>query len=228
MSTSYFTPALFKFLNDLAANNDRKWFNANKDRYIETVQEPALDFITDFGPRLKAISPHFTADARVQGGSLFRIYRDTRFAADKTPYKTNTGVQFRHERAKDAHAPGFYLHLQPRESFMGVGLWRPETKVAYQIREAIAENSDAWNKATRGKVFTATYHLGGDSLIRPPKGYDAEHPLIEDLKRKDFIATSQLTQKTITSPDFIDDFDKLCRDASGFMAFLCDAVGVSF
>jgi uncharacterized protein (TIGR02453 family) len=228
MSTTYFTPALFKFLNDLAANNDRKWFNANKDRYIETVQEPALDFITDFGPRLKAISPHFVADSRVQGGSLFRIYRDTRFAADKTPYKTNTGMQFRHERAKDAHAPGFYLHLQPRECFMGVGLWRPETAVAYQIREAIAENTDAWVAASRRKQFTETYELGGESLVRPPKGFDPEHPLIEDLKRKDFIASSRLTQKTVTSPDFIDDFDRLCRDASGFMAFLCDAVGVSF
>jgi uncharacterized protein (TIGR02453 family) len=228
MSTSYFTPALFNFLNDLAANNDRKWFNANKDHYIETVQEPALDFITDCGPRLKAISPHFVADSRVQGGSLFRIYRDTRFAADKTLYKTNTGMQFRHERAKDAHAPGFYLHLQPRECFMGVGLWRPETKVAYEIRDAIADDSDAWIKVTRGKQFTATYHLGGDSLIRPPRGYDAEHPLIDDLKRKDFIASARLTQKTITSPDFIDTFDKLCRDASSFMAFLCHAVGVSY
>ncbi|MGA7097163.1 MAG: TIGR02453 family protein, partial [Acidimicrobiia bacterium] len=113
----YFQPALFRFLRDLAANNNREWFEANRERYAETVQEPALAFIADFAPRLEKISPCFRADAKVQGGSLFRIYRDTRFSADKTPYKTNTGVHFRHDRFKDAHAPGYYLHLQPRECF---------------------------------------------------------------------------------------------------------------
>ena len=225
---SYFTPALFKFLRDLAANNEREWFNDNKDRYVESVQEPALEFISDFGPRLAKISPHFRADAKVQGGSLFRIYRDTRFSNDKTPYKTNTGMHFRHERSKDAHAPGYYLHIQPGECFMGVGLWRPETKIAYQIRESIADDPAGWKKAAYGKRFTDVYSLAGDSLQRPPKGFDPEHPYIDDLKRKDFIASMRLTQKQLTAPDFLDYFEANCKRATPLMAFLCDAVGVEF
>jgi uncharacterized protein (TIGR02453 family) len=224
----YFEPALFKFLNDLAANNDRDWFNANKDRYIDSVQEPALTFIADFAPRLEKISPHFLADAKVQGGSLFRIYRDTRFGTDKTPYKSNTGVHFRHERSKDAHAPGYYLHLQPGECFMGVGLWRPEAKVASRIRENIAENPVNWKKAAHDRRFTDVYRLEGDSLKRPPKGFDPDHPLIEDLKRKDFIASTRLTQKQVTGSGFMDLFEDHCKRATPFMAFLCDALRVEF
>lgn len=226
--TRHFTPATFAFLRELAANNDREWFAQNKDRYIDKVQEPALEFITDFGPRLAKISPHFTADARVVGGSLFRIQRDTRFSKDKTPYKQNTGVHFRHEAAKNVHAPGYYLHIEPGASFMGIGLWRPETAVAYRIRSHIADNPAAWKRATRGKGFRETFALDGDSLVNPPKGYDASHPLISDLKRKDFIATASLTQKAITSEGFIDDFARMSRAATPFMRFLCEAVGVPF
>lgn len=226
--TTYFTPALFKFLKDLEANNEREWFNANKARYINSVQEPALSFIADFGSRLATISPHFRADAKVQGGSLFRIYRDTRFGKDKTPYKTNTGVHFRHERSKDAHAPGYYLHLQPGECFMGVGLWRPETKVAYAIREMIADNTAGWKKAAHGKRFTDVYSLDGESLQRPPKGFDPDHRYIADLKRKDFIASMRLTQKAVMGPDFLKEFESYCKRATPFMAFLCEAVGVEF
>ncbi|MFP5332872.1 MAG: DUF2461 domain-containing protein, partial [Acidimicrobiia bacterium] len=214
--TRHFTPATFSFLRDLAANNDREWFAANKDRYVEKVQEPALEFITDFGPRLAKISPHFTADARTVGGSLFRIQRDTRFSKDKTPYKQNTGVHFRHERARDAHAPGYYLHIEPSGSFMGVGLWRPEAAVAYRIRQHIADHPAAWKKATQGKAFAETFTLEGESLVNPPKGFEPNHPLIDDLKRKDFIASVPLTQKAIVAPDFIDEFTRLARRATPF------------
>jgi len=226
--TRHFTSATYAFLNELAANNEREWFHANKDRYVETVQEPALDFVADFAPRLRSISPHFTADARVVGGSLFRIQRDTRFAKDKTPYKTNTGVQFRHEAGKDAHAPGYYMHVEPSGTFAGVGMWRPETKVAYAIREHIDANQATWKRATRGKGFGDTFTLQGESLIRPPKGYDGDHPLVDDLKRKDFIATSRLSQAAVTSDGFIDEFERICRVATPYMRFLCEAVDVPF
>lgn len=226
--TTKFSPQLYAFLNDLEANNDRTWFKANQDRYDKYVKEPALDFIEAFGPHLAKISPHFVADTRGVGGSLFRIQRDTRFAKDKTPYKTNTGMQFRHVMGKDVHAPGFYINLEPGSNYMGVGLWRPETKVAYQIREAIADDPAGWKKATGNKRFTDFYELGGDSLTRPPKGYDADHPLIDDLKRKDFIASTRLTQKQVTSPDFLKEFAGMCKRATPFMKFICDAVKVPF
>lgn len=225
---AHFTDELFDFLADLEENNTREWFIENRDRYLSTVQEPALAFITDFGPRLVRISPHFRADARVQGGSLFRIYRDTRFSPDKTPYKTNTGVHFRHERAKDAHAPGYYLHLEPGECFIGVGLWRPETKVAYRIREEIASDPDGWAEAAHGESFSESFLLSGDSLQRAPRGFQPDHPLIDDLRRKDFIAIARLDDAVVTSEGFIDRFEGLCQRASGLMAFLCRAVGVAF
>ena len=228
MATKYFTKGTFDFLNDLATNNNRTWFNDNKARYEAAIKEPALDFIEDFAKPLEKISKHFVADPSLQGGSLFRIYRDTRFGKDKTPYKTNSGLHFRHFMAKDAHAPGFYLHIEPGECFMGVGLWRPETKVAYAIREYIDEHQADWKKATRSKRFTDVYSLQGDSLIRPPKGFDEDHPFIEDLKRKDFIASKRLTQRTVTSGDFAKVFEENCKRGAPFMKFLCDAVGVPF
>ena len=225
---SHFTPATYTFLRDLAANNDRDWFNANRDRYITKVQEPAMEFITQFAPILKTISPHFTADARVVGGSLFRIHRDARFAKGQAPFKTNTGVHFRHTMAKDAHAPGYYLHIEPGSTFVGVGLWRPETKVAYRIREAISEDPAAWRRAAHIPAFTAAFSLDGDSLANPPKGFDPSHPFVEDLKRKDFVASARLTQKAVTADGFIDQFAGMCRRATPFMRFLCEAVGVPF
>ena len=228
MTTRYFSPALFKFLRDLEANNERDWFNANKDRFEEHIKDPALEFINGFAPRLYKISPYFSADSRPVGGSLFRIYRDTRFSKDKTPYKTNTGMHFRHQSAKDVHSPGYYLHFQPGENFAGLGIWRPDTATAGKIRTYIAEEPTKWKRATQGKRVTDALTLEGDSLKRPPKGFDPDHPLIEDLKRKDFIASTRISQKVVTSADFMDEWEKICKAGSPFMRFLCEAVGVPF
>ena len=228
MPTRYFTPKLFGFLRDLEENNDRTWFKANQDLFEENIREPALEFINDFAGPLQNISPHFSADSRKSGGSLFRIQRDTRFSKDKTPYKTNTGMHFRHASAKDSHAPGFYLHLEPSGCFMGVGLWRPESKVAYAIRQRIDDDPAAWKKATRSKRFTDVYTLEGDSLIRPPKGYGDDHPLIEDLKRKDFIASCPINDKQVLAKDFSVLVAQRFRAAKPLMAFLCAALNLQF
>ena len=228
MSSHYFTDATFAFLLELAANNDRTWFKANKPRYEEHVKEPALRFITDFGPVLKEISPHFRADPRANGGSLFRIYRDTRFSKDKSPYKTHTGIHFRHDAARDAHAPGFYLHIQPGNCFAGCGVWRPSGPVLRKIRESIDEDPAAWRQASGDPRFRGTFELEGDSLIRAPKGYSPDHPLIEDLRRKDFIGVAQLNAQALTKGDSLDTFASLCRGGAGFQSWLCRAVGVAF
>ena len=128
MASSHITPRLYAFLNSLAKNNDRTWFEANREQFECDVRTPLLSFISDFDVYLQRLSPHFVADARKVGGSLFRIHRDVRFSKDKSPYKTNVGVHFRHEQAQDAHAPGYYLHLQPRNSFVGGGIWHPDTR----------------------------------------------------------------------------------------------------
>ena len=224
----HFTPATFTFLTELAANNNREWFRANKSRYDGGIKEPALKFISDFAPHLAQLSPHFRADPRANGGSLFRIYRDTRFSKDKRPYKTHTGIHFRHEATKDAHAPGFYLHLQPGSVFAGVGIWRPGGPTLRSIREAIDEDPDAWLRVSRDEQFRASFELSGDSLIRAPRGFKIDHPLIEDLRRKDFIGVAHLSESSVLSPDFLARFAGLCGDATPFQRWLCGAIGVPF
>src|ERR671930_2245600 len=198
-----FGPELFSFLADLRANNNREWFAANKQRYEEHVLEPALAFIEAFAPRLAEISPHFRADPRPIGGSLFRIYRDTRFSKDKTPYKTNVGIHFRHERAKDANAPGYYLHIGPGEVFAGGGIWHPDTEAATRIREAIAADPTRWRRATRGGAFAKRLELGGDSLKRVPSWADPAHRFADDLKRKDFFGWAGLSEDDVVAPRFV-------------------------
>ncbi len=226
--SGFFSKRTFTFLQELAANNDREWFQANKPRFEAEVKEPAIRFILDFSAPLKGISPHFKADPRGNGGSLFRIYRDTRFSKDKSPYKTYTGIQFRHELGKDAHAPGFYLHLEPGGCFIGLGTWRPDAKALKKIREGLVEDPAGWKKAVNGKKFKEKFELAGDSLVRPPKGFDPEHPLLDDLKRKDFIAVSPLKDKEVISPDFLKDFSAACRAGKPFMAYLCKVLEAPF
>jgi uncharacterized protein (TIGR02453 family) len=223
-----FEPELFSFLADLRANNDREWFAANKDRYERDVLEPALAFIEDFAPRLHDISPHFRADARPSGGSLFRIYRDTRFSKDKSPYKTNLGIHFRHERAKDAHAPGYYLHIGPGEVFAGGGIWHPGTEGATRIREAIVADPERWRRATRTGAFPKRLELGGDSLKRVPPWADAEHPFADDLRRKDFFGWATLDEGDVVAAGFLDEYAQICRAAAPLMRFLCDALDVPY
>lgn len=225
---SPFRPALFSFLRDLAANNDRDWFAANRSRYEDQLLHPAQQFITDFAPRLRGISRHFNADPRPGKGTLFRIHRDVRFAKDKSPYKTWIGIQFRHKEARDAHAPGFYLHLEPGNVMAGAGMWHPDTKTTNRVRDAIVADAARWQRVSRGKRFAERFELGGESLKRPPRGYDPEHPLIDDLKRKDFFGLAKLDQKTATSPAFLDEYEQLCRTGGPLVGFLCAAVGVDY
>ena len=223
-----FTPELFAFLRDLAKNNDREWFAANKARYVAEVQEPALAFVEDVGVRLPEVSRNFVADARPSGGSLFRIYRDVRFSKDKSPYKTNIGIQFRHAQSRDVHAPGFYLNLEPDRVFMACGLWHPDRDTLHAIRTSIAAKPGRWRAVVEAPPFTERFRLSGESLKRPPAGFDKDHELIEDLKRKDFIAYVDLTEAEVTAPDFLDHFLALCGDAGPFMRHLCDSARVPY
>ena len=220
-----FGPELFAFLAELRANNDRDWFEANKARYEAQVLEPSLAFIEDFGYRLEAISPHFRADPRRVGGSLFRIHRDTRFSKDKSPYKTNTGMYFRHERAKEVTAPGFYLHLAPGDVFAGGGIRHPPAPALTAIREAIVRDPEGWRAATRLGDGLA---LGGDALKRVPTGFDKEHPHTEDLKRKDFFVWVKLSEEEALAPGFLDRYSRVCESAGSFMRFLCGALSLAY
>ena len=163
-----FQPAFFEFLEQLADNNNRPWFQENKSRYELEVLEPAMAFIRAFQPRLKRISPHFVASDKRVGGSLMRVYRDTRFVKDGEPYKTNVGIQFRHEQGRDVHAPGFYVHIAPGECFLAAGLWRPEAEPLGQVRQAIVERPDPWRKARDDPKFLGRFALAATASSALP------------------------------------------------------------
>lgn len=224
----HFSPTFFEFLDELKNNNTREWFQANRDRYVVEVQEPLIGFISDFAAPLRSISRHFAADPRPSGGSMFRIYRDVRFAKDKSPYKTHAAAQFRHRSGKDAHAPGFYLHLEPDRVFVGAGSWRPSREALASFRDAIVDDPESWRSVLADPVFAKRHHLAGESLKRPPRGYDPDHPLIDDLRRKDFMCVEELTQAAACKPGFIDRVEASCRAAGPLVRFLTEAVGQEF
>jgi uncharacterized protein (TIGR02453 family) len=215
---SHFSPELFRFLRELAENNSRDWFQAHRDRYETTLREPCLRFISDLGPLLRKVSRRVVADPRPSGGSLFRIYRDTRFSKDKSPYKTHAGMYFPVRGGKDVHTPGFYLHLEPGACFAAAGLWHPDSAALAKVREAIATRPADWKKARVGLSLEA------ERLRRPPRGYDADHPFIEDLKRKDFVSSVRLSDREVTSPRFLSGFVAECGKMSPLPRFLSAAL----
>ncbi len=150
---------------------------------------------------------------------------------NKTPYKTNIGIQFRHEMGKDVHAPGFYLHIAPGDCWAGVGMWRPEAKVARRIREAIHEHPDDWGRATKHRSFTKMWTIDpteDELLKRVPKGFDPEFAYADDLRMKSFTAVHPLTQKAVTSADFDDVLGRAFTAAGDYTQFLCSAVGLPY
>lgn len=228
MPTPYFNNASLKFLRDLAKNNNREWFAANKPRYEANVRDPFLNLIGDLAEPLEKISSHFRADPRPSGGSMFRIYRDTRFANDKRPYKTWVGARMFHERSRQVRAPSFYLHIQPGGSFAGGGLWHPEPPIVKRLRDFIADNPASWKKAFHSKSFREKFEIGGESLTRAPRGYDPQHELIEDLKRKDFIATRDITDADVLSPKLRGVIVDIFKGMAPTIDYLCAALDLEF
>lgn len=223
-----FTRKTLGFLRDLRKNNERSWFADHRSDYEKYVREPALEFIDQMGPHLARISACFRAIAKKTGGSLMRIHRDTRFSKDKTPYKTNIGIQFRHELGKDVHAPGFYVHIEPGGCFLGLGIWHPDSSTLKQVRHYICEEPQSWKKSALQGSFARHFELAGDSLKTAPQGIDRNHPLIVDLRRKDFIGVSSIPDEAIVAKDFAESVCKQFRKGSSLMRFLCKALKIPY
>ncbi|MDH5229613.1 MAG: DUF2461 domain-containing protein [Gammaproteobacteria bacterium] len=228
MGQQYFSEHSYKFLAKLEKNNNRDWFNQHKHEYEQHVREPALRFIEDFADELFTLSPFFRAIPKKVGGSLMRVHRDVRFGKDKRPYKSNIGIQFRHERGKDVHAPGFYVHIEPGECFVGVGIWRPDAEALAKIREAIIEKPDLWRQASQQTTFKKHFQMSGESLKNAPRGYDKDHPLLDDLKRKDFIAIAKIDEDIVISNKLTKTVFNHFSKAESYMAFLCAALELQY
>ena len=226
--SAYFTEATFRFLRGLARHNEREWFNAHKADHEASLKQPFLRLIADLQPDVATISPHYRADPRPVGGSLFRIHRDTRFANDKTPYKTWSGARIFHERAKQVAAPSFYLHVQPGACFVGAGLWHPEADTQRRVRAFLLDNPSGWKAVTRAPAFRRAFALGGESLVRPPRGYPADHALIDDLKRKSFAAVAPLDDAVVLGPRLRATVASRFRQLAPLVDYLCAALDLEF
>jgi uncharacterized protein (TIGR02453 family) len=237
----YFTPATFRFLRALRRNNRREWFHAHRTEYEEHVKAPSLRLITDVADPLRTISPALVASPRAVGGSLFRIHRDTRFSADKRPYKTHVGMSFYHAATRAVargslgtaalgrlDAPVLYLHLEPGACFTGGGIWHPQPQTLKRLRDFLIDNPRSWKKATRDPAFTRVFALDGEALSRPPRGYDPGHELIEDLKRKDFIASTALADADLLRPDLVKVLLRRFRLMRPMLDWLCASVELEF
>ena len=228
MATPYFSTASFQFLSRLARHNQREWFHQHKDEYERHLREPFQRLIVDLQAPLAAISPHFRADPRKVGGSLFRIHRDTRYAHDKDPYKTWQGARFFHERHRQIQAPSFFMHLQPGDCFAGGGIWNPEPPALKSLREFIADNPAAWKRATRSQDFEQRFVFWGESLKRPPRGYDPDHELIEDLKRKHYAAGRAFDESLACSVELLPWLVEQYQALAPMVDYLCAARELDF
>lgn len=198
---TYFSTASFRFLRALARHNEREWFHAHKPDFEAHVREPFQRLLTDLQPALATVSTHYRADPKPVGGSLFRIQRDTRFANDKSPYKSWQGARLFHERRRQVPAPSFYLHLQPGNCFVGAGLWHPEPPTLRRVRHFILDNPGSWKAAAHGRKLRARFRLDdSEMLTRRPRGFPDDFAFAADLRRKNFVALRTIGDATMAGP----------------------------
>lgn len=215
-------PETLAFITDVAQNNTREWFAENKGRY-ETAKDDVLAFVDQLIPQLAAVDPEFSIDTPAKK-CLLRIYRDVRFSKNKDPYKNNYGISF-NVKGKGIPDPGYYLHIQPGQCFLGAGFWMPEAPVLKKIREEIDYNTSEFLNIIHAKSFENTFKLSQeDKLKNAPKGYEADHPQIELLKLKSFIAIYPLKDKELLEAGIVDKLKNAFESVYPFILFLRNAV----
>ncbi len=190
---------ILEFLRELAANNNREWFNANKDRYlkvkeqIESFTQDLITMIAEFEPQAAYLTP---ADC------LYRIYRDTRFSADKTPYKTHIGIYINPRGGKKSEYCGYYIHIEPGNCLVGGGAWYPEAPLLKEYRKEIYDNWEEYLEIIQNPDFAKHYQpYWQEPLKTAPKGFPKDWPHIDLLKPRSFVYGSALTDKQFSAPD---------------------------
>lgn len=219
---AYFTDDFVGFFKDLAANNDRDWFNANKKRYENSVKKPFEVFIGDMIKKTQTVEPDLKLEPKE---AIFRIYRDTRFSKDKTPYKLQASAIIADGGRKGMHSPGMYLELNPEEVRVYGGMYMPDKELLYSVREQIMNNMAAFDKAINDKGFKKVYgEIQGDKNKVLPKEFKEaaeKQPLIYN---KAFYYYTKLPVKLITSPKLPDEVLSAYNAAKPVREFLRKAV----
>lgn len=199
------------FLSDLSNNNNRDWFNENRTRY-ESAKQNFAEFLEGLIVEIQKFDP-FLQDANAKN-TVFRIFRDVRFGKNKDPYKSHFGAAISRGGRKSEY-PGYYIHLNPNgDTFVGGGIYHPQPAVLKSIRQEIEYNTKQFENIISDNEFLKAFkELEGDKLVRPPKGYDKEHPAVEHLKRKDFLMLYHFDANKAVQKNFnkfcIDQFKKM-------------------
>jgi uncharacterized protein (TIGR02453 family) len=210
-----FRPDAFQFLRDLERNNEKAWFEANRDVYEREVRGPMRELVEALDARLARIAPEIVGDPK---RSMFRIYRDVRFSRNKAPFKTNAGAWLYHRNAGrkvgtmgEGGGAGFYFHIDPTTCFMAGGMWMPARPALQRIREAIDARPTALPRLTKAPAFQRRFKGLSDEvkLRRVPRGFPRDHPAAEWLKLQSFTARAFIEPRVVMSPRLV---DHLCRD----------------
>ena len=213
-----------KFLALVVENNNREWFAENKYLY-EAAKDDLLPFIADLIKEFAVIDPQYSPDTPPKK-ALMRIYRDVRFSKNKAPYKNNFGIAF-DVKGYGPQTPSIYLHLQPNNCFFGVGFWQPEAAVLKMVREEIDYNSSEFLEIINSREFTSTFKLSKeDTLKNAPKGYEIDHPQIQFLKLKSFVAIYKIDDAEFFKPTIVNKLITVFQNIQPFVLFLRKATTI--
>ncbi|UOU99850.1 DUF2461 domain-containing protein [Chryseobacterium daecheongense] len=183
----------FEFLKQLQQNNNREWFAQHKAEYDAVVKESKAFF--------NQVYTELQEHDNLKGIHIFRIYRDVRFSKDQTPYKTNFGVGY--SRSKPMLRGGYYIQIEPGNSFVGGGFWGPDAKDLLRIRKEFENSTAEIEKITSDKTFVQYFkEIKGDSVKTAPRGFDKDHPAIDLIRKKQYVVMRKFTDKEVLSNDF--------------------------
>jgi uncharacterized protein (TIGR02453 family) len=195
-----FPAAGLTFLRNLKRNNRRDWFLKNKQTYEDNVRQPMIELVNALAPEFATFAPEIVASPKV---SLYRIYRDTRFSKDKSPYKTHVAAGFSHRGLEKNQGAGFYLHITPSEFLIGGGLYNPQTEDLSAVRHHIALHHKRLVAILNARPFRRLFDgLSGEQLLRVPRGFPVDHAAADFLRRKQFLASRLLPSAIVTTPQF--------------------------
>jgi len=211
------------FLKRLKHNNNRPWFDKHKQEYESYVKLPMQSLIATLQPHFLKFAPEFDVNPQK---ALFRIYRDIRFSSDKTPYKTHAAAHFvLRGKPKGVEGSGYYLQIEPGQVFLGGGIYMPDGDQLKNIRRSIDANADQFLSILRSKRFIATFKkLEGEKLKRVPKGFEADHPMAEWLKQKQFFVWVEWPEAKCKRENFVNEIARVFEAATPLVQFLNDAM----
>lgn len=222
-ATAPFSPDALAFLGALERNNRREWFHQRREHYETLLGRPMAAVIDRLGEQFRSFAPELMADPK---RSVYRIWRDTRFSADKRPLKTSVAAVFPHRLGTRHSSAGLYFEVSARRVFAGGGLYMPERQLLQRVRERIAQDPDEFAAIAAAPALLEAGGIRGERLTRVPRGFPADHPAAEHLKLKQFLVWGEWPPELATTPEFWTELVRVFRATAPLVRYLNDAMGV--